>query len=56
MHLSKPDILQATIVGLTLVVSAIAVPVIASGQDFQLDNGQTIQTTRLSPSFADNEN
>ena len=45
MHLSKPDILQAAMVGLTLVVSAVAVPVIASGQGFQLDNGSTVQST-----------
>jgi hypothetical protein len=32
MGLTKADILQTVIVGLTLVASAIAVPVMASGQ------------------------
>ncbi len=45
MHLSKPDILQAAMVGLSLVVSAVAIPVIASGEDFQLNNRQTVQST-----------
>jgi hypothetical protein len=45
MHLSKPDILQAAMVGLTLVVSAVAVPVIASGQDSQPLSEQTAEST-----------
>ncbi len=32
MRLTKADILQSVIVGLTLMASAIAVPVMASGQ------------------------
>lgn len=31
MHLTKADIIHATIIGLTLVASAIAIPVTASG-------------------------
>ena len=34
MHLSKPDILQAAMISLTLVASAVAVPVMASGQNY----------------------
>jgi len=33
MRLTRADILQAVIVGLTLMASAIAVPVMASGQN-----------------------
>jgi hypothetical protein len=33
MHLSKSDIFQAAMIGLTLLASAVAVPVMASGHD-----------------------
>ena len=44
MHLSKPDIFQAAIVGLALVASAVAVPLIASGQNSQPIAGSTVQS------------
>lgn len=48
MHLSKSDILQAAMVGLTLVASAVAVPVIASVQSSQPLSEQSIQSTHQS--------
>lgn len=41
MHLTKSDISQAAIVGLSLVASAFAVPLIVSGQSSPSHSGQT---------------
>ncbi len=44
MRLSKSDILHAAMVGLTLVASVVAVPLIASGQNSQPIAGSTVQS------------
>jgi hypothetical protein len=46
MHLSKPDILQAAMIGLILVASAVAVPVMASGQKSHASAVATDRTTQ----------
>jgi hypothetical protein len=50
MHLSKSDILQALMIGLTLLVSAIAVPMIVSEQNpkYTAENAQEIQQIKPS--------
>lgn len=48
MRLSKSDILHAAMVGLTLVASAVAVPLMASGQNSQPIAGSTVQSIQQS--------
>ena len=46
MGLNKSDILHAVMVGLTLVASAVAVPVIASGMGTQPSGHSIVQGTQ----------
>ncbi len=48
MHLNKSEILHAVMVGLSLVASAVAVPIIASGMGTQPSGHSIVQGTQQS--------